>query len=223
MKDLVNISSLSFSYGENKVLEKVNLQIKEKDFVAIIGPNGSGKTTLIKLMLDFLSPEEGEIALSVSRDRIGYVPQYHTIDENFPGTVEEILSGRNGKIISQLDIESLLKKKFVSLSGGQQQKILIALALQRDPKLLILDEPTAGVDIKSQESFYDLLKELNKAGITIIIVTHEVGMIHSFVEKVICLNKRVCCEGKPNEIPKLMKQMYGSDFVPHHHKGVHHD
>ena len=87
---------------------------------------------------------------------------------------------------------------------------------------MILDEPTAGVDIKSQKSFYDLLRKLNKKGITIILITHEVGIVHSLVKKVLCINRRICCEGNPKEMPKLIKQMYGSDFVQHHHKGAHH-
>lgn len=220
-KNLITVSSLSFSYGENTVLKNISFEIKEKDFVAIIGPNGSGKTTLIKIMLNLLEAGEGNVKLSVPKERIGYVPQRYTIDKNFPGTVEEILSvnnnDNNNNNIKQAGIVDLLKKKFVSLSGGQQQRVLIALALEKNPKLLILDEPTAGVDIKAQQSFYDLLKELNKKGITIILVTHEVGVVSSLVKKVLCINHKICCMGKPKEIPKLLKQMYGEHFIHHHH------
>jgi len=220
--NLISVSSLSFSYGENKVLEGVSFNIQENDFIAIIGPNGSGKTTLIKILLGFLAPTAGSISLSLPRNKIGYVPQHYTLDRNFPGTVDEILPLKNQKVIEQAGIENLLRKKFTSLSGGQQQRVLIALALHQSPKLLVLDEPTAGVDIRAQQSFYELLRELNKQGITIILVTHEVGVISSLVKKVLCIDHKVCCLGNPKEIPYLLKKMYGQNFVQHHHKWHHH-
>ncbi len=135
--------------------------------------------------------------------------------------MQEILSSKDGEIFQQTGIKDLLPKKFISLSGGQQQRILIALALQKNPRLLILDEPTAGVDIQAQQAFYDLLKQLNKKGITIILVTHEVGVLSSLVKKVLCINHKICCIGTPKEMPKLLKQMYGEHFIHHHHKGGH--
>lgn len=225
MDKLISVSSLSFSYGENKVLENISLDIQSDDFIALIGPNGSGKTTLVKLLLGLLTSSKGEIKLSIPKNRIGYVPQAYTIDKNFPGTVNEILSSKDKEIIRQTGIKELLPKKFISLSGGQQQRVLIALALQRNPKMLILDEPTTGVDIRAQEEFFDLLKNLNKKGITIILVTHEVGVLPSLVKKVLCINQKVCCMGKPKEMPKLLKEMYGEHFIhQHHHSGEkHHD
>ncbi len=222
VKPLLSVSSLSFSYGENKVLDNVSFDIKDDDFIALIGPNGSGKTTLVKLLLGLLDSSQGEIKLLIPKSKIGYVPQRYTIDKNFPGTVQEILSSKDGKIVKQTGINDLLPKKFISLSGGQQQRVLIALALQKNPKLLILDEPTAGVDVQAQQAFYDLLKQLNKDGITIILVTHEVGVLSSLVKKVLCINHKICCMGKPKEIPKLLKQMYGEEIIHHHHKGGHH-
>jgi len=223
MKSLISVSALSFSYDRNMILEDISFNIQENDFVAIIGPNGSGKTTLIRILLGFLTPTKGSIWLSIPRNEIGYVPQRYTLDKNFPGTVEEILSSENLKIIEEVGIENLLKKKFISLSGGQQQLVLIALALQQNPRLIVLDEPTAGVDVQAQQSFYELLKKLNKQGITIVLVTHEVGVIPSLVKKVLCINHRICCFGKPEEVPQLLKQMYGQHFVHHHHKGEYHD
>ena len=223
IKSLLSVSSISFSYGMNKLLEDISFDIKEHDFIAIIGPNGSGKTTLIKILLGLLTPISGKVELFIPRNRIGYVPQRYTIDKNFPGTVEEILSTRNKETITQVEVKDLLRKKFVALSGGQQQLVLIALALEQEPRLLILDEPTAGVDIQAQGSFYELLKRLNKENITIILVTHEVGVISSLVKKVFCLNHRICCIGKPKEVPKLLKQMYGTQFIQHHHGGHHND
>lgn len=225
IKSLFSVSSLSFSYGENKVLDNISFEVKEDDFIAFIGPNGSGKTTLVKLLLGLLDSSQGEITLSIPQSKIGYVPQRYTIDKNFPGTVQEILSSKDGEVVKQTGIKELLPKKFISLSGGQQQRVLIALALQKNPRLLILDEPTAGVDIQAQQEFYDLLKQLNKKGITIILVTHEVGVLSSLVKKVLCINHKICCMGKPREMPKLLKQMYGEHFIHHHHHngGHHHD
>ena len=217
VKPLISVSSLYFSYGEHRVLENVSFDIKENDFIAIIGPNGSGKTTLVKVLLGLL-PAQGKVVLSIQKERIGYVPQHTTIDKNFPGTVEEILSSDNEEITHEAGIHKLLKEKFTNLSGGQQQRVFIAMALQRNPKLLILDEPTAGVDVQAQQSFYGLLHQLNKKGITIVLVTHEIGVIPSLVKKVLCINHKICCMGLPKELPKLLKQMYGQHFIHHHHE-----
>ncbi len=249
MNKLLTVSQLSFSYGKHRVLEDINLKITEDDFIAIIGPNGSGKTTLLKLLLGFLEPTRGKI-IRAENLRIGYVPQRYTVDKNFPGTVEEILypfehekrlhlkridtlkdtlkeikvTNKNmGAKIAEVKVNDLLHKKFMDLSGGQQQRVLIALALQKNPNLLILDEPTAGIDIQTEQAFYLLLKELNKKGITIILVTHEVGLIPTLVKTVFCLNHKICCVGKPKDIPKLLKQMYGPQFTQHHHGENHHD
>ena len=221
MSPIVNVSSLSFSYGSVKVLENISFSIEERDFLAIIGPNGSGKTTLIKILLGFLEPISGSVMLSIPRHSIGHVPQRHAIDRNFPGTVEEIFSDSKSDAIELTRIKDLLKKKFVNLSGGHQQRVLIAMALQQNPKLLILDEPTAGVDVHAQQSFYGLLTKLNSHGITIILVTHEVGVIPTLVKNVLCINHNVCCLGKPESMPEMLKQVYGPHFV--HHHGEHHD
>jgi len=223
VKPLIEVTSLSFSYGETHVLEDISLMVKENDFIAIIGPNGSGKTTLVKVMLGILAPTGGTVTRLLRKHQIGYVPQRYTIDKNFPGTVKEILATQDKAGSVQAGIDNLLNKKFISLSGGQQQRVLIALALQQKPKLLILDEPTAGVDIRAQQTFYGLLRDLNRTGIAVILVTHEVGIISSLVKTVICINHKVCCMGKPEEMPRLLKKMYGEHVVHHHHKGFHHD
>ncbi len=223
MNKLINVTDLSFLYGKHKILENINLTIEENDFIALIGPNGSGKTTLLKILLGFLKPTKGKILRSENL-RIGYVPQRYTVDKNFPGTVEEILYPfqRTKKVEalkkSEVKVQDLLHKKFIDLSGGQQQRVLIALALQKNPNLLILDEPTAGIDIETEQSFYTLLKELNKKGITIVLVTHEVGVIPTLVKTIFCLNHKICCIGKPKDIPKLLKKMYGPQFITHHHR-----
>lgn len=221
---VVDISSLSFSYNGVPVLKDISLEVKKKDFVAIIGPNGSGKTTLLQLLLGKLTPNSGSIRIFgkpveqfCAWHKIGYVPQRVNVDKMFPGTVKELVGAK--KIPAGLNLKNLLDKKYSQLSGGQQQRVLIALALQQMPNLLILDEPTVGIDIQSQQNFYHLLKELNeKKGITIIFVTHDVGMVPTHFKRVICLNQTICCQGPVSETEKLLKQAYGSQFVTHTHK-----
>lgn len=228
---VLEVSSLSFSYGDVSVLENISFSIKKGDFVAIIGPNGSGKTSLVKIILGLLKAEKGKIKLFgknidtfSGRELIGYVPQRFGIDKNFPGTVKEILSlvgGGNG-IVAKMELENLLPKRFVDLSGGQQQRVLIAMALKHNPELLILDEPTAGIDVQAQQSFYRLLAGLNKSGVTILLITHEIGVVPSIANRVLCINHKICCYGSPKDLPKFLEQIYGSQFAQHHHRGHQH-
>lgn len=226
---IIEISNLSYSYNGNEVLSNISFKIKEKDFVAVIGRNGSGKTTVMKLILGLLQVQKGTIKIFGKNikefkkwDWVGYVPQKYNIDKNFPASVDEILSLRNfsqkEKIADMLEIKNILSKKFSELSGGQQQRVMIALSLMSNPKLLILDEPAVGVDIKAQQDFYDLLKRLNnEIGVTIILVTHDVGLISKYVKNVVCLNGNICCCGSAHETENLLKQVYGKDFKIHHH------
>ncbi len=226
---IVEVSNLFYSYDGNEVLSNISFCIKEKDFVAVIGRNGSGKTTLMKLILSLLPVQKGAIKLfgkSIKEflewDCIGYVPQKYSIDKNFPASVDELLSLKNNsqkaKIMGMLNISGIASKKFSDLSGGQQQRVMIALSLMSNPKLLILDEPTVGVDIKAQQDFYDLLKRLNKdTSVTIVLVTHDVGLVSTYVKNVICLNGNICCCGNAHDTEKLLKKVYGKDFTIHHH------
>lgn len=228
MQNIVSIENVSFSYPGMELLDKLTVEVKEGDFVAIIGPNGAGKTTLMKLILGFLEPAEGKIKLFGKnlKDfdewvKVGYVPQRLSIDKLFPGTVEEILSLNKveaEKTPETLEIKKVMKKKFTELSGGQQQRVLIALALKSDPKLLILDEPTVGVDIKTQREFYDMLKHLNKKhNVTILFITHEVGMIASCCKTVLCINHNLHFQTAASDIDTALKRVYGDSFMLHHH------
>ena len=225
---IVEVLGISYSYNGNDALSNISFSIKEKDFVAVIGRNGSGKTTLMRLILGLLELQTGEIRLFGKNIRnfkewacVGYVPQTYNIDNNLPVSVRELLSlngSQKNEIMDMLKISDIIGKKFSDLSGGQQQRVMIALSLSSNPKLLILDEPTVGVDIKAQQDFYDLLKKLNKEmGVTIILVTHDVGLVSSYVNNVICLNGNVCCCGKAHDTERLLKQVYGQDFTIHHH------
>lgn len=230
-KTVVELEKVNFDYNGDYLLKNISINVEERDFVAIIGPNGAGKTTLIKIILGLLKPNSGKIKLFSKNiedfhekdwNLIGYIPQKAEIDNNFPGSVKEILSMKciniDKKVLEILNLENLLEQKFSNLSGGQQQKVLIALALSSDPKLLILDEPTVGVDASALQKFYEILQKLNKEKqVTVIIVTHEIGIIQNFVKSVICINREFTSKGDPKDIDQMLKQAYGAGFEIHKH------
>lgn len=221
-KNLIEIESLSFSYGKDEVLENINLQVHEKDFLAIIGPNGGGKSTLLKIILSIYKNYSGEIKILgmppfKSASLLGYVPQNTNINIDFPISVlETVLMGYDEKRkkekkksiwntlfnlqynkdeiafaknkLKQVGMGDFLYEKISSLSGGERQRVMIARALCIEPKILILDEPTANIDLDGQNQVYSLLKELNKT-ISIIIVSHDISFVFEYVNKVAYINK----------------------------------
>ncbi|HLP80314.1 MAG TPA: metal ABC transporter ATP-binding protein [Acidobacteriota bacterium] len=233
MSIMIKARNVSFSYGNVPVLSNVNFDINEGDFVAVLGPNGAGKSTLAKLMIGLEDMQNGILEINgsdvkkVQKNVIGYMPQRYSIDRLFPGTVQEILQSQNGDdihLVPELDVKPLLKKKFVQLSGGQQQRVLITLALQNNPKILILDEPTVGVDVKTEKQFLALLRKLSTENkITILLITHDVGMVPTVTDKVLCINHNVCCIGESSQTKDLLKKVYGMHEEHHHHGHHHHD
>jgi zinc transport system ATP-binding protein len=246
-KTLICAEHISFRYGQEFVLDDINFEIKEGEFVGIIGPNGSGKTTLLKIMLGLLKPQQGFVEMSGKgvqvgqHTQIGYIPQKVTqLETRFPITVEEVVMlGRvNGKnlfhrtnaqdkkmvdeALRLVDLFEFRKKLVTDLSGGQQQRAFIAKALAGKPQLLILDEPTMGIDIESQEKFYALLEKLNKKHhLTIIIVSHDVDVVVNEVSSVLCLNKTLVYHGNPKTFMKeeYLEKLYGKNrkFIIHGH------
>ncbi len=221
---MIHIKNLTFSYSKSDpILDNISFDIEKGEFVAIIGPNGSGKTTLMKLMLGSLKPTSGSIEVcSDKKSKTGYVPQKQDFDRFFPGTVREILSSKSSNYLdtcNYLSITDRLDSKFSDLSGGLIQRVLIAFSLLDQPDLLILDEPTVGVDLKSMQEFYSLLLKLKtEKQITIVLVTHDVGVISRFVSKVVCVKGSFCCVGSPSETPKILSSLYGEHFDIHLHK-----
>lgn len=210
---VVELRAVSFAYEQHQVLENVNLRIEAGSFTSIIGPNGGGKSTLLKLLLGLIEPTQGEVSVfgqapRAGRHAIGYMPQYQSLDSSFPITVEEVVGlGRLHRgtwfgIPRRADREAceralettgcvhLRRESFASLSGGQRQLVLIARALVGDPRLLLLDEPTANLDPTVEESFYALLQRL-RGGITIALVSHDVGLVAEQSEQVLCVNRKV--------------------------------
>src|SRR6185295_13479269 len=186
MRPFVEIEKVSVRYGEVSVLENIDLTVDPGDFLGIIGPNGSGKTTLLRIMLGLLAPTSGQVRLfghppaSLKQwGRLGYVPQKATFDPALPVTVGEVVASG---LIATL---GLLRR----VRAAERQRVLIARALVSDPELLILDEPTGGVDPEAQTSFYALLHHLNREReVTLILVSHDIGVVAKEVTRLACLN-----------------------------------
>ena len=242
----IALHEVGFAYGGETVLEDITVSVKEGDYVGLIGPNGGGKTTLLRIILGLLEPAEGIVRIfghSVVKARehieIGYVPQHvAALDASFPATVAEIVrSGRTSrrglfhrwnnsdvemvkKAMEQSGIWGLKDKRIGQLSGGQRQRVLIARALAAEPKILILDEPTVGVDAGAMHEFYTLLAMLNKKEhMTIVIVSHDIDGVAREVTTVLCLNKRLVCHVP---IQEFKKETFISDVYHGHTKPVPH-
>jgi zinc transport system ATP-binding protein len=246
-KTLIDVSSISFSYGPVKVLQDISFPIQGGDFLAIIGPNGSGKTTLIKIILGLLKPSKGKIQILGKPVeefddwwKIGYVPQQAAhVDPFFPASAKEVVAmeflaskkfPRLTKREEELRIEKALKQagmeyfknwRIGSLSGGQQQRIFIARAIVNEPQILFLDEPTTGVDSETQEHFYDMLDTLNKKeGITIVLITHDTGIVNKHVSQVACLNQQLVYHGTHEEFCRsgeFKEMLAGHHLISHRH------
>lgn len=221
MYDIV-INNLSVNYDLVNALKDINLKIKNKDFLAIIGPNGGGKTTLIKVLLDLLKPNKGSVTKK-DNTPIGYVPQFTSFDREFPINVfDTILTGRLPKqiklfhrysredkksvevIIEQLGLMELKKRQIGQLSGGQLQKVLLARALVVNPKILVLDEPTTSLDFETKMEIYEILKQLNKDK-TIIVVTHDIEEISPYIDSIAYINKTLKFHGEKERYNKVIK------------------
>ncbi|MFK2823070.1 metal ABC transporter ATP-binding protein [Arcobacter sp. YIC-80] len=206
---ILEIKDLSFEYTKSsKVLEDVNLEINSKDFLAIIGPNGGGKSTLLKLILGLLKTKTGSIIKHVKNEEIGYVPQNTNLNIDFPITaLEVVLMGHitaKKRIfgyakediecakhsLEQVGMKGFENRKIGDLSGGQRQRVFIARALCSNPRVILLDEPTASIDVKGQNEIYELLKQLNK-NICIVVVSHDISVLLNYAKKVAHVNKNL--------------------------------
>lgn len=218
MSEIIKVTDLSVAYSQNNVLQDVSFSIEKGDFVGLAGPNGAGKTTLIKTILNLLPTAQGTIEILGKKHttfhtwgKIGYLPQKNSaINTIFPATVGEIVSlgllsqkkwfkkitpadiAKTNVILQELQIFNLKNKMFSELSGGQQQKVLLARALVSNPEVLIFDEPSTALDPESRETFFKLIQHLNKAHhITIILITHDTGYIGTYANKLLYIDKKL--------------------------------
>jgi zinc transport system ATP-binding protein len=247
MRPFVELEGVDFNYGEVPVLESINLTVESGDFLGIIGPNGSGKTTLLRIMLGLLEPARGRARLfghvpSAFRQwgRLGYVPQRAVLDSALPATVQEVVAtgliptlglfrrigtrerARAADVLAQVGMAARAADRIGALSTGQQQRVLIARALVSNPELLILDEPTGGVDPEAQTSFYALLHHLNRErDVTLILVSHDIGVVAKEVTRLACLNRRLVFHGRPGDFlsDEALTALYGPSVrvVAHDH------
>jgi len=223
--EILNIKELSYSYQNNsKVLENINLTIKDDDFLAIIGPNGGGKSTLLKLILGLLKPQSGQIIKNIKNELIGYVPQNTNLNIDFPITaLEVVLMGHIGNkkklfgyskediscamhSLKKVEMKDFANRKIGDLSGGQRQRVFIARALCSNPEVMLLDEPTASIDVKGQNEIYELLKELNKY-ICIVVVSHDISILLNYAKNVAHVNKNLVY----HSLEKIQKNINTTD------------
>lgn len=205
--NLIAAQNLSVGYGAAHVLNHVTLSIEPGEIVTVVGPNGSGKSTLIKTLLGVVEPREGSV--SAARNlRVGYVPQRMGVESTMPITVARFLSlpqkqtaDRQAKALNQVGVPGVEKMQMSALSGGQFQRVLLARALLTDPQILILDEPTQGMDQPGIASFYRLIEDVRReTGCAVLMVSHDLHVVMSASDRVICLNGHVCCEGTPTVV-----------------------
>ncbi|OGG11562.1 zinc ABC transporter ATP-binding protein [Candidatus Gottesmanbacteria bacterium RBG_13_45_10] len=246
--NIIEVSNLSFAYTNQLILKNINVVVHKGDYLGIIGPNGGGKTTFIRAILGLITPQHGSIRL-FGQDihqfkgwaKIGYVPQkLMNFDTRFPVTAQEVVAmGRFASkgLLRRLDAKDKQKvtdaleqtgmtanrnRLIGDLSSGQQQRIFIARALAAEPEIIVLDEPTVGVDVEAQEQFYTLLRKLNQQlELTLIVVSHDIDAIAQEVTEIACINQSLVYHGFPDEFTagNYLAKLYGHDvkFIVHGH------
>jgi ABC-type Mn2+/Zn2+ transport system ATPase subunit len=235
---LLRLDGVGCRYGATSVLDDIDLIVGDQDFTGIVGPSGSGKTTLLRVLLGAVDPACGTINRRPGL-RIGYVPQVETINWSFPVTVAEVvLMARRQRpmrpwasstdrvdverTLSRLGIADLADRHIRALSGGQQQRVFIARALLGDPHLLIMDEPTSGVDVRTRHEVIHLLAELNAGGLAMVLSTHDLNGIATHLPKIVCLNRTIQGAGTPRQVltSEVLERTYGAPMDVLEHAGM---
>ncbi len=236
MTALIAAQGLGLRFGQTQVLRDIDIAIEPGEIVTIVGPNGSGKTTLLRALIGAERPSSGRVARAPDL-RVGYVPQVLTIDRTMPLSVNAFL--RLGASGGRADLQQALERvgiahardqQIASLSGGQFQRVLLARAILREPTLLVLDEPTKGLDQPGVAGFYQLLNVLRRElGCGILMVSHDLHVVMSGSDRVICINGHVCCQGTPTVVSQApeYRALFGFDtggalaLYQHHHDHSH--
>lgn len=246
---VIDLQGVSFAYGQMPVLEDISLQVRDGEFLGIVGPNGGGKSTLLRLILGLLSPQTGRVRVLGRRPRgarrlLGYVAQYPSFPRDFPISVEQVVllgrlrapSRRNWltalapggfnatdrgaarQALGEVDAADLASRQIGELSGGQLQRVLLARAIVSEPRILILDEPTANMDQRLEGEIFDLLRQLNDR-MTILVVSHDVAFISSYVTRVACVSGTLVCHGTDAIDGQVIQDLYGEHvrMVAHGH------
>jgi len=238
---VIDIQKVSYSYGGPLVLKNVDLQVRDGEFLGLVGPNAGGKSTLLKLVLGEIEPLVGQVRVfgkrpSAARRHIGYVPQYPNFTRDFPITAEQVvLTGRLGmgrvlggyssrdresarRAMGETEVLDFAERSVGSLSGGQLQRVLLARALACEPRLLLLDEPTANIDMRVENEIFDLLKLLS-ARMAVVVVSHDIAFISGYVHRVACLNRTLMCHDTAAIDGQFINELYGTDvrMVSHRH------
>ena len=235
---LLRVHGVDVDFGEGPVLRAVDLAVGGDDFVGIVGPSGSGKSTLLRVVLGSVRPSAGAVERADGLT-VGYVPQVEQIDWDFPVTVAQcvLMSRVRGRIapwasrqekaevadvLDRLGIGDLAGRHIRALSGGQQQRVFLARAMLSDPDLLLLDEPTSGVDVRTRHEILHLLGELHDDGLAIVLSTHDLNGMAAHLPRLVCLNQRVVAAGPPREVlvPAVLEATYGSPMEVLEHSGM---
>ena len=235
---LIQLDGVSFGYGGAPVLQDVTYDVLPGAFTGIVGPSGSGKTSLLKLLLGTVKPGRGRL-VRASGTAVSYVPQLETVNWSFPVTVEGcVLMSRKPQrlnprptraerrevtdVLERLGIAELATRHIRELSGGQQQRMFLARALLRQPDLLLLDEPTSGVDVQTRHEVLHLLDELNQDGLAVVLTTHDLNGIASHLPHLLALQRRLIASGTPSEVivPDVLERVFGARMEVLQHLGM---
>ncbi len=241
----LNVQNLVIELDKHRIIDDVSFQVPIGSVTAIIGPNGAGKSVLIKCLLKLLPKQSGTVEImGTNHDRyhkvasqVSYIPQYINIDRQFPLTVAGLFSLKSKRplglssvekqhmynLLTKTNTKHLLNKRLSVLSGGQLQRIILAYSLMDHPKLLLLDEPAAGIDVEGQDTIYTLLSRIQKEEkLTMVLISHELQIVMNYADQVLCLNRKLLCAGTPQKVltNETLQHMYGTEvghFLHSHH------
>lgn len=207
MQTLLSLKNIAVSFGLQQIIKNISFDLHAGEILTILGPNGAGKSTLAKIVLGLISPSQGKIIYQGKLD-IGYVPQKLPLDITIPLTVKRFMklkfNVKNTNIISALmcvGANHLMEQQMQKLSGGEIQRILLARALLNQPQLLVLDEPTQGVDMNGQVALYNLINDIRtELNCAVVMISHDLHLVMAKTDKVLCINKQICCSGRPEDV-----------------------